>query len=197
MSAQRTASVERQTKETSISLSINLDGTGKSEIATGVGFLDHMLTLFSRHSLIDLNVHCKGDIEIDYHHTVEDIGLALGTAFDKALGERRGIRRYGFFNLPMDESICETAVDLGGRPFLVYKTSLTATFVRDFDTKLFEEFFRAVSVNARMNLHIRHSGGNEAHHAAESMFKSFARAMRMATEADPRDAGIPSSKGVI
>ncbi len=197
MSAQRTASVKRQTKETSISLSINLDGTGQSEIATGVGFLDHMLTLFSRHSLIDLTVQCKGDIEIDYHHTVEDIGLALGTAFDKALGERRGIRRYGFFNLPMDESICETAVDLGGRPFLVYKTSLTSTFVRDFDTKLFEEFFRAVSVNARMNLHVRHSGGNEAHHAAESMFKSFARAMRMATEADPRDAGVPSSKGVI
>lgn len=197
MSAQRTASVKRQTKETSISLSINLDGTGQSEIATGVGFLDHMLTLFSRHSLIDVTVQCKGDIEIDYHHTVEDIGLALGTAFDKALGERRGIRRYGFFNLPMDESICETAVDLGGRPFLVYQTSLTTTFVRDFDTKLFEEFFRAVSVNARMNLHIRHSGGNEAHHGAESMFKSFARAMRMATEADPRDAGVPSSKGVI
>ncbi len=197
MSAQRTASVKRQTKETSINLSINLDGTGKSEIDTGVGFLDHMLTLFSRHSLIDLTVQCKGDIEIDYHHTVEDIGLALGSAFDKALGERCGIRRYGFFNLPMDESVCETAVDLGGRPFLVYQTSLTTTFVRDFDTKLFEEFFRAVSVNARMNLHIRHSGGNEAHHAAESMFKSFARAMRMATEADPRDAGLPTSKGMI
>ena len=197
MSNPRTASVERKTKETAISLAINLDGTGKSEISTGVGFLDHMLTLFSRHSLINLTVQCKGDIEIDYHHTVEDIGLALGTAFDKALGDRSGIRRYGFFNLPMDESICETAIDLGGRPFLVYKTSLTSTYVRDFDTKLFEEFFRAVSVNARMNLHVRHSGGNEAHHAAESIFKSFARSLRMATEADPRDTGVPSSKGVI
>ncbi len=197
MSGQRTASVTRKTKETSINLSINLDGSGTSEIATGVGFLDHMLTLFSRHSLIDLTVQCKGDTDVDYHHTVEDLGLALGSAFDEALGERRGIRRYGFFNLPMDESICETAVDLGGRPFLVYTTTLTSTFVRDFDTKLFEEFFRAVSVNARMNLHIRHSGGNEAHHAAESIFKSFARALRIAVENDPRETGVPSSKGVI
>lgn len=197
MSEQRTASVNRKTKETSISLTINLDGTGKSEITTGVGFLDHMLTLFARHSLIDLMVQCKGDTEVDYHHTVEDLGLALGSAFDEALGERRGIRRYGFFNLPMDESICETAIDLGGRPFLVYTTSLTSTVVRDFDTKLFEEFFRAVSVNARLNLHVRHSGGNEAHHAAESIFKSFARALRMAVEIDPRESGVPSSKGVI
>ena len=197
MSENRTATVERKTKETSISLSINLDGTGNSDIATGVGFLDHMLTLFSRHGLIDVTLKCSGDTEVDYHHTVEDIGLALGTAFDKALGDRRGIRRYGFFLLPMDESLCEIAIDLGGRPFLVYSTSVESTFVRDFDTRLFEEFFRAICVNARLNLHVRHTGGNEAHHAAESILKGFARALRMAVEIDPRETGIPSSKGVL
>jgi len=197
MSNNRTATVERKTKETSIALSINLDGTGQSEISTGVGFLDHMLTLFSRHGLIDVSLKCTGDTEVDYHHTVEDIGLALGTAFDKALGDRRGIRRYGFFLLPMDESLCEIAIDLGGRPFLVYSTSVESTFVRDFDTRLFEEFFRAISVNARLNLHVRHTGGNEAHHAAESILKGFARALRMAVEIDPRETGIPSSKGVL
>lgn len=197
MKTNRTATTTRETKETAISLSINLDGTGQAKIDTGIGFLDHMLTLLARHSLIDLTVACKGDTHIDYHHTVEDIGLALGTALNEALGDRKGIRRYGFFLLPMDESLCETALDLGGRPFLVYTTSLTSTYVRDFDTKLFEEFFRAFSINARMNVHIYHKGGNEAHHAAESIFKSIARALRMATEADPRETGIPSSKGVI
>ncbi len=191
------ASISRNTKETQIDLSINLFGTGKNEIDTGIGFLDHMLTLFSKHGLIDLSIKCVGDIQVDYHHTVEDIGLALGTAIDQALGERRGIRRYGFFLLPMDESLCELALDLGGRPYLAYKTEVTSSFVRDFDTKLFEEFFRALSVNARMNLHIRHTGGNEAHHAAESIFKAFARALRMAIENDPRETGVPSSKGVI
>lgn len=197
MKPNRTAATERKTKETAIRLSINLDGTGQADITTGIGFIDHMLTLLSRHSLIDLTVTCKGDTEVDYHHTVEDLGLALGTALNEVLGDRAGIRRYGFFLLPMDESLCEVALDLGGRPFLVYETSLTSTFVRDFDTKLFEEFFRAFSINARMNVHIRHKGGNEAHHAAESIFKGVARALRTAIETDPRETGIPSSKGVI
>ena len=193
----RTAAISRNTKETEIELSLNLDGSGKSDIATGVGFLDHMLTLFAKHSLIDLALSCKGDTQVDYHHTVEDIGLALGSALDQALGDRRGIRRYGFFLLPMDESLCEAAIDIGGRPFLAYSTTVTSSFVRDFDTRLFEEFFRAVSVNARMNLHVRQTGGGEAHHAAEAIFKGFARALRSAVETDPRESGIPSSKGVI
>jgi imidazoleglycerol-phosphate dehydratase len=196
MSASRTASVNRTTKETAISLALDLDGVGASEIATGIGFLDHMLTLLSRHSLIDLKIQCKGDTEVDYHHTVEDVGLALGTALDQALGERRGIRRYGFFLLPMDESLAQVALDLGGRPFLAYANGVNSSFVRDFDTNLFEEFFRALCVNARMNLHVR-VDGNEAHHAIEGVFKGFARALREAIEADPRDAGIPSSKGVL
>ena len=196
MSASRTASVNRKTKETAISLALDLDGAGASEIATGIGFFDHMLTLLSRHSLIDLKIQCKGDTEVDYHHTVEDVGLALGTALDQALGERRGIRRYGFFLLPMDESLAQVALDLGGRPFLAYANGVNSSFVRDFDTNLFEEFFRALCVNARMNLHVR-VDGNEAHHAIEGVFKGFARALREAIEADPRDAGIPSSKGVL
>ena len=196
MSASRTASVNRKTKETAISLALDLDGAGASEIATGIGFLDHMLTLLSRHSLIDLKIQCKGDTEVDYHHTVEDVGLALGTALDQALGERRGIRRYGFFLLPMDESLAQVALDLGGRPFLAYANGVNSSFVRDFDTNLFEEFFRALCVNARMNLHVR-VDGNEAHHAIEGVFKGFARALREAIEADPRDAGIPSCPGVL
>ena len=194
---ERKATLERNTKETQISVSLDLDGTGRSEIATGIGFFDHMLTLFAKHSLIDLTVRCTGDIQVDYHHTVEDIGLALGTALDQALGDRRGIRRYGFFLLPMDESLGQCAVDFGGRPFLSYSTECTATFCRDFDIRLLEEFFRALSVNARANIHLRHTQGNEAHHAAEALFKAFAHAVRMALETDPRETGIPSSKGVL
>lgn len=193
----RNASVTRNTRETRISLSVELDGTGKAEIQTGIGFLDHMLELLARHALIDLRVTLEGDTRVDYHHSVEDLGLALGTAFNEALGDRRGIRRYGFFLLPMDESLCECAIDFGGRPFLRFSTSCTNTFVRDFDVRLFEEFFRALSVNARMNIHLNHTGGNEAHHATESMFKAFARAVRVAVEPDPRETGIPSSKGTI
>ncbi len=196
MSAKRTATVNRTTKETAIALELDLDGTGTSEVASGIGFLDHMLTLLARHALIDLKIRCKGDTEVDYHHTVEDVGLALGSALDQALGERRGIRRYGFFLLPMDESLAQVALDLGGRPFLAYANGVKSSFVRDFDTNLFEEFFRALVVNARMNLHVR-AEGNEAHHVVEAVFKGFARALRMAVEADPRDAGIPSSKGVL
>lgn len=193
----RNATVTRETRETQITLTLDLDGAGRAEIDTGVGFLDHMLELFARHSLIDLKLACKGDVQVDYHHTVEDIGLALGTALDKALGDRRGIRRYGFFLLPMDESLGQAAVDFGGRPFLVYSTECVSTFVRDFDTALLREFFRALSVNARANVNLRHTGGNEPHHAAEAIFKAFARAVRAAVEPDPRETGIPSSKGVL
>ena len=193
----RIATVSRDTRETNIELTLDLDGAGVARVDTGVGFLDHMLELFAKHSLCDLSVSCRGDVRVDYHHTVEDVGLAFGTALDRALGDRRGIRRYGFFLLPMDESLCECALDFGGRPFLVYATECTSTFCRDFDTRLLEEFFRAVSVNARMNLHLRHRGGNEPHHAAESMFKAFARSVRAAVERDPRETGVPSSKGTI
>ena len=193
----RTAKIARRTRETQIEIELDLDGTGRADVATGVGFLDHMLELFARHSLIDLKLACKGDVQVDYHHTVEDIGLALGTALDKALGDRRGIRRYGFFLLPMDESLGQAAVDFGGRPFLVYSTECVSTFVRDFDTALLREFFRALSVNARANVNLRHTGGNEPHHAAEAIFKAFARAVRAAVEPDPRETGIPSSKGVL
>ena len=193
----RNATVTRETRETQITLSLDLDGTGRAEVSTGVGFLDHMLELFAKHSLVDLDVSCKGDVQVDYHHTVEDLGLALGTALDKALGDRRGIRRYGFFLLPMDESLGQAAVDFGGRPFLVYSTECVSTFVRDFDTALLREFFRALSVNARANVNLRHTGGNEPHHAAEAIFKAFARAVRAAVEPDPRETGIPSSKGVL
>ena len=193
----RTASLARKTRETDIRLSLDLDGTGKAEIATGIPFLDHMLELFARHSLVDLSVQAQGDIDVDYHHTVEDIGIVLGTALDQALGERRGIRRYGFALLPMDETLVRVAIDLGGRPFLVYSVNCPRTHVRDFDIQLFEEFFRALSTAARMNLHAAHLYGAEAHHAAEGLFKGFARALRMAVEIDPRETGVPSSKGTI
>ncbi|MBQ9725892.1 MAG: imidazoleglycerol-phosphate dehydratase HisB [Kiritimatiellae bacterium] len=193
----RTATVKRETRETQIEVELDLDGTGRAAVSTGVGFLDHMLELFAKHSLVDLAVSCKGDLQVDYHHTVEDLGLALGTALDGALGDRKGIRRYGFFLLPMDESLGQAAVDFGGRPFLVYSTECVSTFVRDFDTALLREFFRALSVNARANVNLRHTGGNEPHHAAEALFKAFARAVRAAVEPDPRERGVPSSKGVL
>lgn len=193
----RTAEITRKTRETDISLSIDLDGTGKADVSTGIGFFDHMLELLAKHSLCDISLACRGDVHVDYHHTVEDCGLALGAAIDKALGERRGIARYGFFILPMDESLCRCAIDLGGRPFLAWSTECVSTMCRDFDIRLFVEFFRALSVCGRMNLHIAHTGGNEPHHAAESVFKAFARSLRMACAADPREAGIPSSKGAL
>lgn len=193
----RKADVARKTRETDIEVSVGLDGAGHAAVDTGVGFFDHMLELFAKHSLCDLSLRCRGDVRVDYHHTVEDCGLALGTAIDRALGERRGIRRYGFFLLPMDESLCRCAIDLGGRPFLAWSTECTSTFCRDFDIRLFAEFFRALSTNARMNLHLAHTGGNEPHHAAESMFKAFARAFRAAVEPDPRETGLPSTKGAI
>lgn len=176
---------------------MNLDGDGSSCISTGIGFFDHMLELFSRHSLVDLKVKAEGDINVDYHHTVEDTGLVLGKALNETLGERKGIVRYGFASIPMDETLCEASLDLGGRPFLSMVSPFKHAKVRDFEVKLLEEFFRSVSVEGRMNIHLRQVCGDEPHHICEGFFKSFARAMRQAVAFDPREKGIPSSKGVI
>ena len=193
----RSAEIERNTKETKIKLSLNLDGEGKGEINTGIGFFNHMLELLKKHALIDLSVTCDGDLDVDYHHTVEDVGLVLGQALNQALGDRKGITRYGFCSVPMDEALCETSLDLGGRPFLVMQSDMKHLMVRDFEVKLVEEFFRAVSVESRSNIHLRQVYGDEAHHVCEGLFKSFARALRMAKAVDPNEKGVPSSKGVI
>ena len=193
----RTAEIERNTKETKIKLALNLDGSGAGEIDTGIGFFNHMLELLKKHALVDLTVKAVGDLDVDYHHTVEDVGLVLGQALNKALGERRGITRYGFASVPMDEALCETSIDLGGRPFLVFSSGKKHLMVRDFEVKLLEEFFRAVSVEGRLNIHLREIYGDEAHHVCEGLFKSFARALRQAVSADPRETGVPPSKGVL
>ena len=193
----RTAEIERNTKETKIRLALNLDGSGAGEIDTGIGFFNHMLELLKKHALVDLTVKATGDLDVDYHHTVEDVGLVLGQALNKALGDRRGITRYGFASVPMDEALCETSVDLGGRPFLVFSSAKKHLMVRDFEVKLLEEFFRAVSVEGRLNIHLREIYGDEAHHVCEGLFKSFARALRQAVADDPRETGVPSSKGVL
>lgn len=189
--------IERNTKETKIKLELNLDGSGEGTIATGIGFFDHMLELLKKHALIDLSVKAEGDIHVDYHHTVEDVGLVFGQALDQALGDRKGIVRYGFASIPMDEALCETSLDLGGRPFVVVQSPMKHVFVKDFEVKLLEEFFRAVSVEARANIHLRQIYGDEAHHVCEGFFKSFARALRAAVKIDPAEKGVPSSKGVI
>ena len=193
----RRANIQRATRETNITLDLNLDGSGAGEISTGIGFFDHMLELLKKHALLDLTVQATGDLKVDYHHTVEDVGLAFGKALNEALGTREGIVRYGFASIPMDETLCETSLDLGGRPFLVMSSPMKHAFVRDFEVKLIEEFFRAVSVEARANIHMRQIWGDEAHHVCESFFKSFARALRQAKILDPNEKGVPSSKGVL
>lgn len=193
----RKAKVVRNTKETQIELELDLDGSGEGEVSTGIGFFDHMLELLKKHALVDLSIKAVGDIAVDYHHTVEDVGLVLGQALDRALGDRRGIARYGFASIPMDEALCETSLDLGGRPFLVMQCPMKHMLVRDFEVKLVEEFFRTVSVEARANIHLRQVYGDEAHHVCEGLFKSFARALRAAVRIDPAEKGVPSSKGVI
>ena len=193
----RTATVERNTKETKIRLELALDGTGEGDVDTGIGFFDHMLELLKKHALIDLSVKADGDLDVDYHHTVEDVGLVFGQALNAALGDRKGIVRYGFASVPRDEALCETSLDLGGRPFLVMQSPMKHMFVKDFEVKLVEEFFRAVSVESRSNIHLRQIYGDEAHHVCEGLFKSFARALRQALSIDPRETGVPSSKGVI
>ena len=193
----RKATVKRETKETKISMSLNLDGSGKGTVETGIGFFNHMLELLKKHALIDLTVKATGDLDVDYHHTVEDVGLVFGQALNEALGDRKGIVRYGFASIPMDEALCETSIDLGGRPFVVMVSGKKHMMVRDFEVKLVEEFFRAVSVEGRLNVHLREIYGDEAHHVCEGMFKSFARALRQAVAKDPREKGVPSSKGKI
>ena len=193
----RKSTVERDTKETKIRLELNLDGSGEGTVETGIGFFDHMLELLKKHALVDLTVKADGDLDVDYHHTVEDVGLVFGKALNEALGDRRGLTRYGFASIPMDEALCETSLDLGGRPFLVMQCAMKHMFVKDFEVKLVEEFFRAVSVEARANIHLRQVYGDEAHHVCEGLFKSFARALRTAKAIDPLETGIPSSKGVI
>ena len=193
----RKATVKRNTKETKISLSLDLDGSGKGTVDTGIGFFNHMLELLKKHALIDLTVKADGDLDVDYHHTVEDVGLVFGQALNQALGDRKGITRYGFASIPMDEALCETSIDLGGRPFVVFVSGKKHMMIRDFEVKLLEEFFRAVSVEGRLNIHLREIYGDEAHHVCEGIFKSFARALRQAAAKDPREKGIPSSKGTI
>ena len=193
----RICSLERQTAETQIQLTVNLDGTGESSISTGVGFFDHMLVLFAKHSAMDLTVQVRGDLRVDGHHTVEDTGIVLGTALRTALGDKRGIRRYGFFTLPMDETLATVAVDFSGRPFYVAQVAFPSPKIGDFDSELFVEFWQAVTNAAQMNLHqIAHYGRN-GHHIAEALFKATGRAMRAALEVDPRIHGVPSTKGSL
>lgn len=193
----RAVTINRQTRETAIRVNLDLDGEGQARVRTGLPFLNHMLELFARHSLFDLDLRAKGDLEVDAHHTVEDAGLALGEALNRALGERKGIVRYGWAVVPMDESLSRVAVDLGGRPYLVYDVVIRRKKIRDFDLGLIEEFFRALAVQGRMNLHIRLMYGREPHHAIESVFKAVARAVGAACARDPRVKGVPSSKGRI
>jgi len=193
----RSAEISRQTKETRVKVALNLDGTGKSSPETGVGFLNHMLDLFARHSLIDLTVNAEGDLEVDAHHTVEDVGIVLGQVLEKALGDKRGIYRYGWANLPMDESLAQVALDLSGRPAFVFKVSFTSGSIGDFPTELIEEFFKALANSAKMNLHITVPYGTNNHHIAEAIFKATARALRQAVSLDPRNNDVPSTKGSL
>ena len=194
----RTAALTRTTSETAITVRLDLDGTGTAQVATGVGFLDHMLTALARHALFDLEVDAKGDLHIDDHHTTEDVGIVIGAAILQALGDKRGIRRFGHAVVPMDEALVEAAIDLSGRPYLAWSVAFQRDTIGTMDTELFEEFFRALAMNALMALHLTQKAGTNAHHVAEACFKATARALRAATEPDPRAAGaIPSTKGSL
>lgn len=196
--APRFASISRKTAETDISIALSIDGRGVAKIETGVPFFDHMLTLFTKHGLFDLSIKAKGDVDVDYHHTVEDVGLVLGGAFKQALGEKIGIRRYGFFILPMDESLARVVIDVGGRPHLVYAVEAPSMFVRDFNLVLVKEFCRAFSNALGANLHVQLVYGEEPHHVAEAIFKALGRALDVATQIEPRAADeLPSTKGTI
>ena len=193
----RSATIERTTNETKIALTIGLDGTGVISTATGVGFLDHMLELFAKHGRFDLEVQAEGDLHVDGHHTVEDVGICLGQAVAKALGDKQGIRRYGSVTLPMDETLVTTAVDLGGRAYFEFRVDLPAEKIGDFDSELVREFCHAFAQNAHCNLHVLQHYGRNTHHIAEAIFKSLARALRLACEIDPRQTGVPSTKGML
>lgn len=197
-SSARTAKLSRTTKETDITVEINLDGAGKYDIETGVGFFDHMLEQLSRHSLIDMNIQTKGDLHIDAHHTVEDTGIVLGQAIAEALGARKGINRYASIDLAMDETLTRAALDVSGRPYLIWQAEFSRPKVGDFDTELFREFFQAFSQNAGITLHVTNHYGENNHHIAETCFKAVARALRQAIEIDPRQPeSVPSTKGSL
>ncbi len=193
----RVGKIFRETKETKIDVEINLDGGGKTSIDTGIGFFNHMLNLFAAHGQFDLNVKCNGDLEVDGHHSVEDIGIALGTAIKNALGDKRGINRYGTFFLPMDESLALVSLDISGRPFLVFDAGELAPMIGNFDTELTEEFLRAFAFNAGLTLHVKILYGKNSHHKVEAIFKALGHALRIATEYDSRNSGVPSTKGIL
>jgi imidazoleglycerol-phosphate dehydratase len=193
----RIAKIERRTAETEIVLELNLDGTGQSQIRTGVGFLDHMLQLFAKHGAFDLQVTARGDLHVDQHHTVEDVGICLGRALKDAVGDKAGIRRYGHFTLPMEETLVTTAVDLGGRYSLAFRATFPSAKIGDFDSELVEDFWQALAANALCNLHVLVHYGRNSHHISEAIFKGTSRALRMAVELDPRTSGVPSTKGTL
>ena len=193
----RTASISRTTSETDIAVTLNLDGSGRSDIDTGIGFFDHMLRSFAKHGFFDLTVQVKGDLEVDCHHTIEDTGIVLGEAIKKAMGDKKGIRRYGSFALPMDETLVLTALDLSGRPYLCFDADFTVDRVGEFDTEMVREFFYAISYSCGMNLHIRQLAGQNKHHIIEAIFKSFAKALDEATGYDPRIKDVLSTKGTL
>lgn len=193
----RTASIKRRTGETSIELTLNLDGTGQAHVETGVGFFDHMLTLLAKHALFDLSVRAEGDLEVDQHHTVEDVGICLGKALAQALGDKKGITRYGSKTIPMEETLVTSAVDLSGRMWFVFQIKFPTEKIGNFDTELVETFWQAVAANALMNLHLVLHHGSNSHHISEGLFKGTARALREAVAVDPRQTGVPSSKGSL
>jgi len=193
----RTSRIERRTAETEINLQLDLDGSGQSQINSGVGFLDHMLDLWARHSVVDLEVSAAGDLHVDQHHTVEDVGICLGQALREALGDKAGIRRYGHFTLPMEEALVTSALDFSGRYFLVFQAEFPTAKIGDFDSQLVEDFWQATAANALCNLHVHLHHGRNSHHISEAIFKCIARSLRMAVELDPRIKGIPSTKGTL
>ncbi|HEX8199385.1 MAG TPA: imidazoleglycerol-phosphate dehydratase HisB [Isosphaeraceae bacterium] len=195
--SRRTAEIVRTTRETDIRLTLDLDGTGRAEVHTGVGFLDHMLELFARHALVDLGVTCAGDLHVDAHHTTEDVGICLGQAIDRAVGDKAGLRRYGHSVLPMDETLVTCAVDLGGRAYWAWDAPMPTQKIGSFDTELVADFWQAVATQGRMNLHVLLHYGRNSHHISEAIFKGLARALRIACERDPRVEGVPSTKGSL
>ena len=195
--ANRKSEISRQTRETKVRVALDLDGSGKSSPRTGVGFFDHMLDLLSRHSLIDLDVQAEGDLQVDAHHTVEDVGIVIGQALEQALGDKRGIHRYGWAIVPMDESLAQVAIDLSGRPAFVFRVNFAGESIGAFPTELVEEFFKSIATNAKLNLHIHVPYGTNNHHISEAIFKAAAKALRQATSADPRNSDVPSTKGSL
>lgn len=195
--ANRTAEISRKTKETQIRVAIDLDGSGKANVKTGVGFFDHMLDLLARHSLIDLTIEATGDLHVDAHHTVEDVGIVIGQCIEKALGDKRGIYRYGWAIVPMDESLAQVAIDLSGRPAFVFNVNFKGSLIGNFPVELVDEFFKSIATNAKMNLHINVPYGTNNHHISEAIFKAMAKALRQAVSDDPRNTDVPSTKGSL